>query len=319
VLIAAQVIDDCGQSMTTGSVVATFTNGDPALPLTSALNGMWTGTWSPRKIANLSITLTAQEPSPAIGGTAQVSGQSSANADPPILSAGGIVNAASFAPGGPASPGSLLAIFGTNLTAPTAAGYVSAPSLPLPTQLNNTQVLIGGVPMPLLFVSPDQINAMAPFGLASNTVQQVIVQNVGALSVPEPATVEPAAPGGFLFNGMFLAVAINSDGSSYLVTPTAPAHPGAVLVLFCTGLGAVQTSIEAGQAAPVTPLAPITDSIAVTIGGVSANVLFAGLVPTFTGFYQVNATIPASVTGDNLPVVITVGGASGPAATLSVH
>jgi len=323
VLIAAQVIDDCGQSMTTGSVVATFTNGDPALPLTSALNGMWTGTWSPRKIANLSITLTAQEPSPAIGGTAQVSGQSSANADPPILSAGGIVNAASFAPGGPASPGSLLAIFGTNLTAPTAAGYVSAPSLPLPTQLNNTQVLIGGVPMPLLFVSPDQINAMAPFGLASNTVQQVIVQNVGALSVPEPATVNPASAASFTYNGsgsgLVLAVAINPDGSSYLITPTAPAHPGAVVVLFCTGLGAVQTALEAGQSAPLTPLAPITDSIAVTIGGVSANVLFAGLVPNFTGFYQVNVVIPTSATGDNLPVVLTVGGASGTNATLSVH
>ncbi|MGD1071167.1 MAG: IPT/TIG domain-containing protein [Bryobacteraceae bacterium] len=323
VLIAAQVIDDCGQPLATGSVTATFSDGDPALPLASSLNGMWSGTWSPRKVANLTITLTAQESTPALTGAAQISGQLSANTDPPIVDAGGIVNAASFAPQGTASPGTLLAIFGSNLTAPTAAGFTSAASLPLPTELNNTQVLIGGVPMPLLFVSPGQINAMAPFGLASNTVHQVIVQNLDNLSVPEPATVNPAVPGAFTYNGtgsgLVLAVAINADGSSYLVTPSAPAHAGGVLVLYCTGLGAVQSSIEAGQAVPLSPLSPLTDPISVTIGGISANVLFAGLVPTFTGFYQVNLDIPASVTpGNSVPVIVTVGGASGPAATLAI-
>jgi uncharacterized protein (TIGR03437 family) len=322
VLIAAQVIDDCGQPLTSGSVTATFSNGDPALPLNSQLAGMWSATWAPRKLSSVTITVTAQDSPPAISGTTQISGQLNANPDPPILNAGGIVNAASFTP--TATAGALLAIFGSNLTAPTAAGFTSATSLPLPTELNNTQVLIGGVPMPLLFVSPGQINAMAPFGLATNTVQQVIVQNMASLSVPEPATVPPTAPGAFTYNGsgsgLALAVVVNADGSSYLVTPSAPAHPGSTLVIYGTGLGGVQSTLEAGQAAPLSPLAPLNDTISVTIGGISAQVLFAGLVPTFTGFYQVNVAIPGSVTpGDSVPVVLSVGGASGSTVTLSVH
>lgn len=70
----------------------------------------------------------------------------------------GIVNAASYA--APTllldaiAPGSIATIFGTNLSSQT----LTATSLPLPTQLADMQVKVDGVPAPLLFLSPNQIN-----------------------------------------------------------------------------------------------------------------------------------------------------------------
>jgi uncharacterized protein (TIGR03437 family) len=49
----------------------------------------------------------------------------------------------------------------------------------------------------------------------------------------------------------------------------------------------------------------------VTIGGLSATVAFAGIVPGTAGEYQLNVTIPATVaTGDQVPLVVTVGSSS---------
>jgi uncharacterized protein (TIGR03437 family) len=45
--------------------------------------------------------------------------------------------------------------------------------------------------------------------------------------------------------------------------------------------------------------------VKVTIGGVDAEVLYAGLAPTFSGLYQVNVRIPAGVEpGDDVPLVL---------------
>jgi uncharacterized protein (TIGR03437 family) len=318
--LEAKVVDDCGQNLTSGSVIATFSNGDPPLPLRSSQDGTWSATWIPKSVASLTVTLNAQISPPAISGSVQVSGQLNLNNAVPIVSTGGILNAASFGAQEPAAPGALMAIFGSGL----AAGTSSASSLPLPVQLGGTQVVIGGIPMPLLFVSPAQINAMAPFDLTAGSAQQVIVQNAAALSVPEDAAVAPAAPGAFTYDGSgsggALVIVLNNDGSSNLVTPSAPAHPGSIIVIYCTGLGGVQGTVQAGDAAPLSPLAPANESVTVTVGGAQAQVLFAGLVPTFTGFYQINAVIPAgSTTGDNVPLTISAAGVTGPMVTLAIH
>jgi uncharacterized protein (TIGR03437 family) len=49
--------------------------------------------------------------------------------------------------------------------------------------------------------------------------------------------------------------------------------------------------------------------VSVTIGGVPANVSFAGLVAA--GLYQINVTVPNTATGDQ-PVRATVNGAQTP-------
>lgn len=86
---------------------------------------------------------------------------SAASAQLPVISQGGVVNAASYTQ--PVVPGSIMAIFGTNL----ASGVYSAAATPLPTILGNTSVSMNGVPAPLFYVSPNQINAQVPSSLSS--------------------------------------------------------------------------------------------------------------------------------------------------------
>ena len=165
-----------------------------------------------------------------------------------------------------------------------------------------------------------------PFSLAANTTQQVIVVSGTALSVPEPDAVAPGAPAAFTVNGSgagaAIVVAVNPDGSGHLVSTAQPAHPGSVIVIYCTGLGGVQSSIHAGEAAPYTPLAPVTDDddLSLSIGGAPAPILFGGLTPTLSGLYQINTQIPqGTATGDNVPLIITASGLAGPPVTIAIH
>ena len=78
-----------------------------------------------------------------------------AYAQTPVVHAGGVVNAGSYAGGGVA-PGSIVSIFGANL----ASQLVSATSYPLPLTLGTViSVTFNSVPAPLYFVSSAQINA----------------------------------------------------------------------------------------------------------------------------------------------------------------
>jgi len=60
--------------------------------------------------------------------------------------------------------------------------------------------------------------------------------------------------------------------------------------------------------------------VTVTIGGVDAAVLFAGLAPGFAGLYQLNVVVPGGVSaGDAVPVVVSVAGQASPPVTLAVQ
>jgi uncharacterized protein (TIGR03437 family) len=61
----------------------------------------------------------------------------------------------------------------------------------------------------------------------------------------------------------------------------------------------------AGQTVPVA--APAVTNPAVSIGGVSATVSFAGIVEA--GLWQINVVVPSGLTGDQL-LTVTVPGAS---------
>src|SRR5580658_1377392 len=82
-------------------------------------------------------------------------------AQAPLIEQGGIVNGASWS--SPVAPGEIVSIFGADL----AAAEQSA-SAPLPLNLGGTSVTINGIPAPLAFVSPTQINAYAPSSLMAS-------------------------------------------------------------------------------------------------------------------------------------------------------
>ena len=100
--------------------------------------------------------------------------------DVPIVSSG-VFNAASFVPDTLVAPGSLVTIFGNKL-ATGSTGLTG--QQPFPSELGGTQVLLGGVSLPLLYASDGQINAQAPYDLPLNVPTQLVVRRPAALSIP---------------------------------------------------------------------------------------------------------------------------------------
>ena len=231
---------------------------------------------------------------------------------PPVLTPTvcGVLNGASFTAGAPVAPGSIFSIFGSNL----ATSISTASSTPLPTMLLTTSVTINGVPIPLYYVSPAQINAQVPFEIPAGTAALAVLVN----EIASPAitvSIDPTAPGIFLY-GANRAVAVNPDGS--INASNHPAKRGDVIVLYMTGQGAVSNSVTTGGSALGSPrLSEALATTTATIGSTNAEVQFSGLAPGFVGLLQVNILVPSVPAGDQ-PLVVTIGGKASNSALITV-
>src|SRR5205085_2772578 len=120
-----------------------------------------------------------------------------------------------------------------------------------------------------------------------------------------------AAPALFTANssGTGQGAILNQDGTAN--GASAPAARGSVVALFATGAGETSPSGVDG-AISGDPLPRPTLPVSVKIGGVDAEILYAGAAPGLVaGVLQVNCRIPASVSsGSSVPVVLTAGTAS---------
>jgi len=317
-----QVTDGCGNLVGPGgqsaSVTASFSNRD-SVQMTHIGNGIWQGTWKPLSPATVTtfVNAFALQNGIAVGGqsttlTAVVSATGTATAAAtPTVTSQGVVHAASDVGGVPIAPGGLITIYGLNL----ADGVGQSSGLPLPQQLNGTQVLLGNQPLPILYTNPGQLNVQVPYGVPVNTQYQLTVQRGNTYSVPQQLVVAQAEPGIFTSNqqGFGQGSIVKSDGVT-LAQPGTPAGIGETVVIYCTGLGAVTPKVAEGVPPPGDPQLSTTDNaVTVTIGGKAATVSFAGLTPGDPGLYQINAVVPSGiVTGDAVPVVISVAGQTSP-------
>jgi uncharacterized protein (TIGR03437 family) len=320
--LQAQVVDDCGVPLTAGSVMAYFPlTGDPSTSLIALGQGQWSGTWMPHLTAGgpAAAGIMASGATTAIFGSTGVIGTVAANASAPMGFAGGVVNAASIVVA-PIAPGSFFSIFGSNL----ATALTSQNTFPYPATLGGTQVFLGGEPLPLEVTAGGQINAIIPYDAAVNGVQQLIVQRNGMDSMPETVLLAPAQPAVFTLDqsgkGAGAIVVVKADGTQFVNGPSKPATAGDFLVIYCTGLGAVSPPVAAGAAAPLLTLTSTPIPATVTIGGKPAQVFFSGLTPGYSGLYQVNVLVPPGIAaGANVPVVVSVGGASSPPVTVAIQ
>jgi uncharacterized protein (TIGR03437 family) len=141
-------------------------------------------------------------------------------------------NAASVA------PGTIVSIFGSNLSSQTAAADLTQPTLP--TTLGGVQVYFNGVPIHLTFVSPTQINAQIPWEFNNTTSinAYVVSQMSGGVTFTSPVavTIVAANPGVFGQPGTSNPeLGVASHFSSY-----------------ATAIVSVDGSINAGDVATVT-------------------------------------------------------------------
>jgi uncharacterized protein (TIGR03437 family) len=201
---------------------------------------------------------------------------------PPAGSIAAVANAASFKPG--LAAGTWVSIFGTNLSQSTYtwqdSDFVNGL---LPTSLQGVSVAINGVAAYVSFISPTQINVLAPDDATIGAVPVQVTaaqQKSNAFSTPKTLI----SPAFFTLGGGVYVAALHADYS--LVGAALPAKPGEIILLYGTGFG------------PANP-------VQITIGGVAAQVAFAGLVSP--GLYQFNVTVPNLPNGD-AAVLATIGG-----------
>jgi uncharacterized protein (TIGR03437 family) len=92
-------------------------------------------------------------------------------------------------------------------------------------------------------------------------------------------------------------------------------------VMYALGLGAVTPTLAIGDGTPSAPYEYAVGPVTVTIGGIPATVLFAGLTPGYVGLYQVNVAMPSGVApGGQVPVTVSVAGKSDAGnITIAVH
>jgi uncharacterized protein (TIGR03437 family) len=219
----------------------------------------------------------------------------------PTLLQGGVMNGASFSRTAAISPGGIVVLFGTDLAVSAAA----APGTPLPTLLGQTSVLFNGIAVPLYYVSPTQINAQAPFDLPLGNVS-IQVRRGTSTSATQVVTAAAVAPGIFILDATAnTGVILHSDFT--LVTSAAPARPNETLVIYATGLGAVQAAVKSGDASP-TSQSLVTPTV--SMGNMSASVAYAGLAPGFVGVDQINVVVPAGIQAGGQGVQILDSGAS---------
>ncbi|MES1262685.1 MAG: IPT/TIG domain-containing protein [Acidobacteriota bacterium] len=241
----------------------------------------------------------------------------------PSVDTGGIINAASFVPGQPVAPGSIVAIFGKQL----ASGLTQADSVPWSTSRNNVSVSFNGVAAPIQFVSPTQINAQVPWEvLATGTgTATVVVNNNGATSAASTVVVNPIVPGVFQFSGHGLAVNVTDPTSARYGTIAAPAgsiaglttFPAQVndfLFFYATGLGPLDSPVQDGHDSS-DKIRNVVTVPTVLVGNAPAKVLFAGLSPGYPGIYQVNISVPQVAAGSAVAFQVQSGGFTSPDTT----
>ncbi len=223
---------------------------------------------------------------------------------PPVITS--VVNAADGTAA--VAPGGLISIYGQQMNPVNLATRET----PLPTALGESCVTVNGAPIPLLFVSDQQINAQLPNGVSGRA--SLVIRTPGGTSDTRYLNVYPSAPSVFRtgtagpLTGLATIVRWNNHE---LVTATNPVHQDDYLEIYLTGMGATVPEVEAGHPAPSSPLAIVSAPAVVSLGGQPLEVIYAGLAPGLVGVYQVNAKVsgPAPA-GLSVPLSISQGGMS---------
>lgn len=277
------------------------------LPANSSFNtntGVFSWTPQTAQVGQYSVAFTATN-------TAQVSATQNVaievQSTTPVVST--LANAASLVDMG-CSPGAIATLLGTGFE---TSGAKAAEVSPLPTALNGLHVQVNGEDVPVFYVSENQVNFQCPQGAPGASVSLTIQSGTGASS-PFSTTIQFAGPGIFTLNGTGSGQgAVLVAGTANLaMTPTKgilsqPAPRGGYISIYATGLGPTNIDVPAGAPAPADPLAETTGQVNVLVGGETAQVSFAGLVPGYTGLYVVNALLPATTpVGPAIPLQLSV-------------
>ena len=233
----------------------------------------------------------------------------------PAIPANGVVSAASYT--APVSSASWVSLFGTNLST-SARGWQASDftGAALPVSLDGVSVLVNGVASAVSYISPGQVNLEVPDLDPSAGVfsLQIVTQQGASVPVALPYALYSPALFAFEQDGAAYPLATRADGT--VVTAASPIRPGETLVLYGSGFGPSSPAIASGTL--VSAPEPLAESanLTITIGGLSAQILYAGI--TEAGVDQINVTVPQVAAGNQALVVTLDGSAAQPGLLLPV-
>jgi uncharacterized protein (TIGR03437 family) len=213
-----------------------------------------------------------------------------------------VVNAADQTKG--VAPGGLIIVRGTNLSPVN----IATKEVPLPVALGQSCLTVNGMPVPMLMVSPTQINAQLPFQAEGHVT--MVLRTPGGVSDNFNVTVLPNAPSVFrqTVSDDYSVPTVVRAANNQVVTPANPIRDNDTLYIYLTGMGKTNPEIPAGQPSPQDAPVVLTDPT-VDIAGRALPVQFAGLVSGEIGVYQIKVTVPWYVpTGLEMPLRISQGG-----------
>ncbi len=238
-------------AVSTGLTLASVTTG-----LANAINSSNSGAGDPN------VTAIAMPTNATVEILARVAGPSGNNltlGSSASSGSGTSITSTSITGGSDAShvaPGTLVAIFGQNLTDGDTISVTMSATNPLPTRVGtapkSVEAFANGIPMPLLYVSPGQINAQIPYEIAPATGISVYVRTTyanGTIAIAQPAglPVAEGVPGFFAFS---------TDADSNVLTDPRPA-----IAVHYSSSAMAAVDLELSTAAPVAG-----NTVSITVG-----------------------------------------------------
>ncbi|MEO7144242.1 MAG: hypothetical protein ABI165_12165 [Bryobacteraceae bacterium] len=222
----------------------------------------------------------------------------------PYIAPAGVRNAAGITPDGAVAPGSIISIYGESLAPVFAVG----PTNPLAQTISNVTVTAGDLILPLMFVSPEQINAQVPVELTDGDYS-LTVHTPGQPDVSAAFTVSRNSPGLFSrpANDQAYVTASHADGTP--VTAGNPAQPGETLTVFGTGFGPFDQPVVDGFAIPASPVFNSVDPVQLNVGSDQVPPVWTGAATGFVGTVITTFQVPADLPpASNVPLTVTVNG-----------
>jgi uncharacterized protein (TIGR03437 family) len=211
-------------------------------------------------------------------------------------------------------------VHGTNLATTMTTWSNANFTNGLPTSLAGVSATVDGKPAAISYVSPTQVNLLAPLDSAAGSVSvQLTTPNGGASALTTEMQTSPA----FLVFDIPGHVAAQHFPSFNLVGPPSlgaaftAASPGENVIIYATGFGQTNPAFT-NQLTNIGPFAINLPSLpTVTIDSLPATVSFAGLVGP--GLYQLNLTVPASAPAGDLHIVASYNGVTTQTALITVQ
>ena len=221
----------------------------------------------------------------------------------PYIAPAGVKNAAGDTPDGTVAPGSIIAIYGESLAPQLQVG----PTNPLAQTIADVVVTVGDRILPLLFVSPQQINAQVLSDLPDGEYT-LTVRWTGKPDVTGEFAVSRNAPG--LFSSgtdpQPYSVAAHEDGTP--VTAASPAVKGELLTIFGTGFGPYNQKIIDGFNVPVSANVALVDPLEVDAGGTALQPVWSGGAPGMVGTAVTRFRLGDDTPSSSLQIRVKVNG-----------